>query len=451
MITNPGGSGGGGPAVATTSVAPSGGDDTSQVQAAINAAVAAGQANGSNYAEVWFGAGVYTIGGAPGGHGTPNFANSQIVLPLIASGTSTGKFTLVLRGTRSSTALPHWNQTVGQRSGAVLRSTAVGTNDGTYGPASIIGGPTALQGYGGGTGNAWSNMLIIIDGLSLMSSTANPTMCGFNFEGLLEAHVISGAYMADASPTTMNALITTIANFTNTWTFGLMMPTTNNNDLSVIDDWSAEGVWYGAIFGEHTHVRDIRCIYCGWGWSLDNRTATPHIARVDYASVELCNNIMGLYSTTAPFKIDIDLIDIESVLGGGIWDGNSAIIGNIVVGSNSAAGRAGSAAGANLSNWIGNWSGTPTNGQNMRIISRDALPGAVAAGNTPTVPAASTVRYNNLMRDCAVTLTGGTGMNVSIDGSPGLGNYDGTFIVGAGKGINLGAYTVAPTWVWVAL
>jgi len=38
-----------------------------------------------------------------------------------------------------------------------------------------------------------------------------------------------------------------------------------------------------------------------------------------------------------------------------------------------------------------------------------------------------------------------------IDGSPGLGNYDGTFIVGAGKGINLGAYTVAPTWVWVAL
>jgi hypothetical protein len=453
VINGGSGGGGGGPSVITASVAPSGGDDTAAIQSAINGAVTAGQANGSNYAEVWFAGGVYSIAGAPGGHGTPTFANSQITLPLIPSGTSTGKFTLVLRSTRSSTALPHWNQTVGQRSGAVLRSTATGTNDVTYGPASIIGGPTALQGYGGGTGNAWSNMLIVIDGLSLMSATGNPTMCGFNFEGLLEAHVISGAYMADASPSVMAGFIASgAATFTNQWAYGLMMPTTNNNDLSVIDDWSCEGAWYGAVFGEHTHVRDIRCIYCGWGWSLDNRTATPHVGHVDYASVEICNNIMGLYAATAAqYKCDFDLIDIESVLGGGIWDGNSAICGNVIVGANTAAGRAGTVASANLSNWIGNWNSTPTNGQNMHVIHRDALPGAVAAGNAPTIPAASADRYNGLMRDCLVNIAGGTGVSVSVDGQATGMAPPCTVFVGAGKRINLGAYTGAPTWNWVAL
>lgn len=452
MTVNNGGGGGGagGPSVAFASVTPSGGDDTAAIQAAVNSAVAAGQANGSNYGEVWFGAGVYNLGGAPGGHGAPFFGNSQVNLPVIASGVAAAKFTLALRGPSSGgTALPHWNQTVGQKSGAVLRTTATGTNDGTYGPASVIGGPTALQGYGGGSGNAWSNILIVVDGLTIASATANPTMCGFNFEGILEAKVRRGSYVCDVSPATMAALITgpPPGGFTNQWAYGLAMPTTNNNDLCIVDDWSCEGAYIGLQISEHAHVRDMRSIYCNWGVLLDNRTATPHWSQIDFASVEICNAMMGL-ATNNVYKLNADRIDTEGSFASTIWDGNSNIVGSIGVGSNSTSAKF-DWTGAGLGNWIGNWATTPTNGHNMRITNSDVLPGAPA--NQPTVPAASTLFYNKSMRDGAVTLTGGTAMNVSIDGGPAQGNYDSTFIVPAGKAINLGAYTVAPTWMWILL
>jgi hypothetical protein len=247
----------------------------------------------------------------------------------------------------------------------------------------------------------------------------------------------------------MYALITTPANWTNTWTWGARMPTTNNNDLCIVDDWSAEGVWYSLIFGEHTHVRDMRSIYCGWGVMLDQLTTTPHVAHIDYASIELCQNTMGLLGTTAVFKIDADLIDTESP--GFIWDGNSAIQGQIVIGSNVTAGKGSTSQTERLDNIIGNWSGTPTNGSLMRLIGRDVLPGAIAPGNAPAVPAASADRWNNLMRDAVVNIVGGTSVAVSVDGQATGLTTPCTVIIPAGKKINLGAYTGSPTWNWVLL
>ena len=422
-------------------------NDTAAIQAAINAAVTAGVANGTNYAEVWFSAGIYQVTSAVTGHGSTTFANSQITLPFITSGSSVQKFTLVLRGVSGAgVALPHWAQTVGQKSGAVLRTTITGTNDVTWGPASVIGGPTNIQGYGGGTGNSWSNMLIIIDGVTIASSTANPTMCGFNFEGLLEAKVISGGYIADATPSTMNGFISSPATFTNQWVFGLLMPSTNNNDLCIVDDWSAEGVWYGIVLAEHSHVRDMRSVYCGWGISLDNRVSTPHIARIDYASVEVCQNAMGLYGGTANFKIDIDLIDEEAA--GFIWDGNSTIQGTVLIGSNETPVKGSLTSGMLASAWIGGWNTTPTNGSQMRLICRDVIPGAVQ-GSMPTVPATTVAYYNPFARDAVVIITGGTVTVIAVDGLT-TGLTAGTIVVPAGKPITL-TYSAAPSWKWVLL
>jgi hypothetical protein len=423
-------------------------DDTATIQAAINNAVTTAQASGNNYAEVWFSAGIYQVTAAQGGHGTPTFANSQITLPIIAAGTAAQKFTLVLRGVGSGggVALPHWNQTSGQKSGAVLRTTAVGTNDGTWGPASVIGGPTAIQGYGGGTGNLWSNMLVIVDGLSIVSSTANPTMCGFNFEGLLEAKVRSSGYMADASPATMAGFISSPATFTNQWVYGLMLPTTNNNDLSIVDDWSAEGVWYAIVIGEHAHVRDLRAVYCGWGLMLDNRTATPHWAQVDFASSEINQNGIGLLGAGGTFKLNVTRFDTEGANAGIIWDGNSLMIGSVGVSSNTSSGKFDWTS-AGLSNWVGNWGASPTNAHNLRITSADVLPGAGV--NQPTIPATTVDFWNKSMRDCAVSVAGGTVTVIAVDGTA-TGLITGTVLVPAGKKITL-TYSVAPTWTWMLL
>jgi|SRR5215469_5625825 len=432
-------------------------DDTAAIQAAINSAVAACIANSSFYCEVWFSSGIYRVAG-PLVQGGTTFGNSQITLPVVAAGTSNLKVTLVLRGNAADVALPHWNQTVSQKSGSVLYTTTAGTTgtvvDAVHGYCTCVGGPTIQQGYGGGTGNAWSNMLVVVTGIEVMSSTPNPTMGGFNFEGLLEAVILNSGYYVDAppgpgngsgGPTTMNYYIATPANFTNQLAHGLKMPTTNNNDLCIVDDWSNEGGWYGLTLGEHTHVRDMRAVYCGWGLMLDNTTGTPHSSKVDFASVEVCQNIMGVLGS-GTYKIDIELLDVESV--GYIWDSNSNMNGVINIAANEAPSKGVMASYGNGA-WIGNWNATPTNGAGIRLINRDVIPGAVLT--PPSVPAASTDAWNGYARDAAVTIQGGTGVSVSVDGNAAAIPTPCTVIVPTGKKYNLGAYTVAPTFKWVLL
>lgn len=71
-----------------------------------------------------------------------------------------------------------------------------------------------------------------------------------------------------------------------------------------------------------------------------------------------------------------------------------------------------------------------------------------ATVTTPSVPAASTAVTNDTGVDIDAYITGGAGGTTSVNGiSTGIGN--GTFFVPAGGTIDLGAYTTAPTWVWV--
>lgn len=71
-----------------------------------------------------------------------------------------------------------------------------------------------------------------------------------------------------------------------------------------------------------------------------------------------------------------------------------------------------------------------------------------AVVNTPSVPAVSTAVTNTTGVDVDVYVAGGAGGTTSVNGtSTGIGN--GTFYLPAGGTIDLGAYTTAPTWVWV--
>jgi hypothetical protein len=68
---------------------------------------------------------------------------------------------------------------------------------------------------------------------------------------------------------------------------------------------------------------------------------------------------------------------------------------------------------------------------------------------TPGVPASGTAVTNTYLVPVYVTVTGGTGTNVLINGVA-QGSFDGTYTVPAGGTISL-TYTVAPTWNWFAL
>lgn len=69
---------------------------------------------------------------------------------------------------------------------------------------------------------------------------------------------------------------------------------------------------------------------------------------------------------------------------------------------------------------------------------------------TPAVPAASTAFPNTTGQDVMVYVSGGTAVAVSVNGVA-TGLAAGGFYVQYGGTINLGPYTVAPTWHWVAV
>ena len=119
-------------------------DDTSAVNSAVSAATTYALAH-NFYAEILFSPVIYVINGAPvQGGGT--LGNAQIPLPVVAR--TAQKLVLAFKGGADASALPHWLQTTPQFAGAVLACTRLdGTNDGTFGAASVIGGPTPQQGY----------------------------------------------------------------------------------------------------------------------------------------------------------------------------------------------------------------------------------------------------------------------------------------------------------------
>jgi hypothetical protein len=98
-----------------------------------------------------------------------------------------------------------------------------------------------------------------------------------------------------------------------------------------------------------------------------------------------------------------------------------------------------------------NFQGGTGAGVQLTDVSRSR--GAIA---TPHVPAASTAQQvqdsssKSVWRDCMIFVTGGTGVEVRIDGQD-TGLAAGSFLVPSGKTFNLGPYTAAPTLQAVAI
>jgi hypothetical protein len=80
------------------------------------------------------------------------------------------------------------------------------------------------------------------------------------------------------------------------------------------------------------------------------------------------------------------------------------------------------------------------------IANLTGLPSPVLAA--PAVPAAGNSVTNTQPFAVSVYVSGGTGVNVTLDGTP-TGLATGSFHVAPGITIGLGSYSAAPSWVWV--
>jgi hypothetical protein len=369
-------------------------DNTTPIKSARAAMIAYAQASPAHEAALVLQPAIYCVGGAATVGGA-TLGNAIFPDPALLG--STPKLTLgLLCPGADAAALPHWLQPQPQLAGAVIAVLRLdGTNDGTYGPASVFGGP--FQGYGGNESGSglFTNICPVVSGVEVLVPY-NSTFSGFDFWGYAEASV------PDASCFSMGIVPSGGAwkqysngSITSQYTFGLRMPSAGNNDRCDVGHFSSEGLCYGFMPSEHTTAESIRSILCiiGIEGYSGNGVTMAHGARIKYASAESCTQ--ALSGLDGNVKIDIDTLDCENV-GNIIYDPNGHLQGSIGLRGDIGAGYTTSAYSSGTSSLA------------VRVVNLNNSPGPVAS---PQAPPLTTVAWPNYYyRDAEITLSvsGGT-------------------------------------------
>ncbi len=392
-------------------------DDAAAIEAAIDAAVDQAIASGSYAATVWFSDGIYMATRAAQAGGAYN-SNAQIRIP--SHPDTDQKVILHLRSNSYSGTFGHWLQEVPQRAGAVIYSTLVGgTTDGTYGPPCILAGPTP-------SGAAWSNMLVVIDGLQVVAQR-NPSVTAVHLGKVGQAHIRQLGTVADMTPAQMN-----VAQPTNDLGLGLRLPQLGNNHYVQVDRYSCEGFYYGSTISDHTTVGTMVMVYTNTALVAVGGGAAEHGVTIANLGVEASATILEYISSSdGRLPIFIGQCNIETATGVEFVDVNNSLVGVIY--------------------FTDNTRSVPqvTGCENVKIIDNIRRPGAVSIGDTPAVPATTVALRNPFWRDATVYVAGGTVTAIAVDGRT-LGVTSGPISVPTGRTITL-TYSSAPTWVWTLL
>jgi hypothetical protein len=376
--------------------------------------------------------GGYYVGGALTQGGATK-GNAALPLPVLPD---TGqKFIFVFRSPYDMAPLWHWNQTSKQRAGAFIITDIAGTADVTYGRASLIGGPTPEQGYGQAT-NVWSNMLVVVDGVQLVVPN-NPAICGFDFRGVAEMNVKSGSVFTDATPATK-------VDATNAWQFGLATPETNNNAVTRIGHYAAEGVNYGLMANEHLVAESVSCVYCVAGVEFGTHTASAaHGMVIDRLLVEASQVGIGAAEGGFPLKVRINEFSWENLSFAVINDPSDFLMGQVYTSGIGAANLLVDAPAGNVNYGI----------RGARNVSVYDMGRQKGVQTSPGIPASTTALRNPFFRDAFVHINGGTVSLVQITDSGGTARTVATttgvpVLLPTGAYITL-TYSVVPTsWTW---
>lgn len=420
-------------------------DDRAAIAAAVSNAVAECQANGTYYCEIWLSSGMY---GSFSGVDSTQRGRAQIPLPYIPD--TSPKVTIVFRAVEDNTALAHWQQLAPQMSGCCILSNLDLGFDGALGSASVIGGPTSQQVGVPPTIGAFSNMLFVVDGLSIVTGYGLRHVA-LDLQSIAESDIRTLAVNAMANFSAFTGTLNVPVS--NSGAVGVRMPQAGNNDNNTIGNMSIAGYTQGLISSEHVVAERITILYNDAGVVF---TSTyPHACSFLMISAEgnkyhidaspagpppntrASDDTKNWHSTIDIVTLDIEDDNISFASGGTgnvqhINDPNNILTGTIKI-------AASSEASAHVQPKI--------NGAKFLTVIDSVYPGG-APITQPAVPAASTDFRNPFCRQAFIDLSGGTAVAVTVDGVPW--NVAKTIPLRPNGIINLGAYTgTAPTWHWV--
>lgn len=285
-------------------------DDTAAINAMVAAAIVLVDA-GAGHVVMQFDAAEYLLAGPPLHPDGAGGAYAQIPLPKRSP--AAARANLEFRGVASAPLVLSEEQTAIQKSGTVLRSTAAGGLDATYGLASVIGGPAWKS-----VGVGWSNLLVVQDGITIRRPD-NPSIAGADFTYCLQAK--TNNITLDTNVGSL-AAITYPTQPTN---IGLLMPEVGNNAVSTCD-----GETY--IFGCYAAIRYSEHFTLNHLIAKKNRLAFAiapsfHGSILTHANLEWHNFLLGEIDP-AVGVIDaigglsytaVTMLDIEEAAPGGDW------------------------------------------------------------------------------------------------------------------------------------
>ena len=382
-------------------------DDTAAIKACMTAAANYAAANNSK-SEIVFNPVVYILATAPTVGGTFG-GNCVLPLPLVPNGSP--KAVVGLRGLIQDVAdLPVYQQCWPQSSGSCLMYIGPnGTNDGTYGPAHLIGTPTLTTVYVTESGNipgtsnikaSFDSLRIVvpfgggIGGIDLFSAAEGGTY-RVNCQGL--GTVPSGTGWTQLAANGPAA---------NQFGWGLRESAAGNNAVSYTEQYTAEGHCYGWGTSEHNVGVDIFIAYCITGIEAyaGNGIAMVHNAHILSAGVEVCSNALGAFDGTV--RVDCDNLRTETDTRV-IIDASNRLQGRCVV-------RDQGSAGVYKSGWIDSLA----HGTGMVLYNAMTQPGPLSGPGTgdPGVPATTVAWVNYYHKEMSIefSLSGGTLTSLTI-------------------------------------
>lgn len=291
-------------------------DDTSAWQQAISAAQAWSlEGNGKigrviGQARMYGIAGMRTTGGATAG-------NMQLALAPV-SATSGQKSQVELFGAGMA-QLPHWTQPQPPQSGTILVGMRTdGSLDNSNGPATVIGGP--VNGFG--PNQTFSNQHVRVNGLTIMFPTSSGAYGGIDLYGVGQASVDSFSYLPLAVVPAGTAWPQISAVFGNLpgYTVGLRMPSSANNAVADIQEYTCYFAQVALVGNEHMTARSIKTVYNGFGLVPMNSGGGPastHGMQVSYWTCENTNFPVaslaaGYFSLGLATSVNVAHLSVES-------------------------------------------------------------------------------------------------------------------------------------------
>lgn len=409
-------------------------DDTVAIQTAM-AALSTYVASAPWYGELIFKPAIYIMAGAAVKGGS-TLGNAQIPLPVLDLTDLSVKPIVVIKGTADNSSFAFWVQSAPQVAGACIVSMVETTaNDPTWGPLSVIGGPTVVSSFPGA--GQFNNISAVIDGITVMCPL-NPGQIAFDFWSLCHFAIHTASALVFWAP---NGLGHT-PSVSNGGGLGLRVPLFGSNDRCDIESLSIEGYNVGMTVDQHVAANRVGIIYSNWGLyvPVPGAATMTHGCWFGYLSIESCVSDAVHVATgagTSLFGFNVGMLDTEGVGGNDISDPFNALTGTVNL----------------LHNGSGSIQTPVVNGAaNLEILSAGnassttTVRGSVTA---PAVPATTVALTNPFWKHAAVTVTGGTVTVIAVDGTA-SGLTSGTVIVPSGKTITL-TYSVAPSWKWVLL